>query len=258
MATGMGEPERVDVTSPGAARSLVRVLSATGFALLDEVDDADVLLALARSIGIVVPHRDSRPDGVTVLADRGVDPSHAGFAGFGHHELVPHTDRSSVERPPELLLMVCAQTAAMGGECFVVDGSAVYDDLAENEPDALEALSAPRCALFGGAAGYLGSVFAPQPDGRITMRLRLDGLARFSPTAVPCLDILRSTIDRYRVTVPLHAGQGYVLNNGRWLHGRRAFSGDRVLYRVTANPLPHLAIPVGFLPGRVRSDPVRA
>jgi alpha-ketoglutarate-dependent taurine dioxygenase len=258
MVTGVWEPERVDVGLPGADRRLVRVLSEVGFVLLDGVADADVLLAVARSIATVVPHRDSRPDGVTVLADREGGTGRCGFAGFGRQGLGPHTDRSSVEHPPALLMMACAQAGEQGGECVAVDGEAVYDDLAENEPEALEALSAPRSALFGGAAGYLGSVFAVQSDGRVVVRLRMDELASFSPAVDQWRATLRTTIDRHATTVPLRAGEGYVLNNSRWLHGRRAFTGSRVHYRVTADPLPHLAMPAGFQPARTQSRSVHA
>lgn len=246
MTVGEVGPQRVNVDQPGAASCLVRALSHTGFAMLDGVVDAGSLLGLARSIATVVPHRDSRPDGVTVLINRGSVGECRGFAGFGQKELMPHTDRSGVAYPPALLMMACGQPADTGGECVVVDGTAVYADLAENEPEAVQALSTPRSALFGGAAGYLGSVFAPEPNGRVTVRLRLDELARFSPQVVRWLPVLRATIDRHAVTVRLRVRQGYVLDNRRWLHGRRAFSGNRVFYRVIANPLPHLAIPSGF------------
>lgn len=253
MRIGPLQPERFDVGRPGAVQSLARGISRYGFALLSGVHDADALLTVARSIAVVVPHRDSRPDGVTVLADRGVGSARGGFAGFGRDELVPHTDRSGIEHPPGLLMMACRQPAEWGGECVVVDGEAVYADLAENEPEAIEALSAPRSALFGGAAGYLGSVFTPQPDGRVTLRLRLDDLARFSPDATRWRATLCSAIERHLITVVLRAGEGYVLDNHRWLHGRRAFTGNRIVYRVTAEPLPHLAIPSGFHPKRVPS-----
>lgn len=246
MTVGEVEPERVHVGEPGAASRLVRALSRAGFALLDGVLDAGSLLGVACSIATVVPHRDSRPDGVTVLINRGSVSERRGFAGFGQGELIPHTDRSGVAQPPALLMMACGQPADTGGECVVVDGAAVYTDLAENEPEAVHALSTPRSALFGGAAGYLGSVFTPEPNGRVTVRLRLDELARFSPQAARWLPLLRATIDRHAVTVQLRLRQGYVLDNRRWLHGRRAFGGNRVLYRVTANPLPQLAIPSGF------------
>lgn len=246
MTVGEGGPQRVNVGEPGAASCLVRALSHSGFAVLDGVVDGCSLLGVAGSIATVVPHRDSRPDGVTVLISRGSVRERRGFAGFGQGELMPHTDRSGVAHPPALLMMACGQPADTGGECVVVDGAAVYTDLAENEPQALQALSTPRSALFGGAAGYLGSVFTPEPNGRVTVRLRLDDLARFSPQVARWLPVLRATIDRHAVTVQLRVTQGYVLDNRRWLHGRRAFSGNRVLYRVTANPLPQLAIASGF------------
>ena len=94
MTVGEVEPERVNVGEPGAASCLVRVLSHAGFALLDGVLGVGALLGVARSIATVVPHRDSRPDGVTVLINRGSVSERRGFAGFGQKELMPHTDRS--------------------------------------------------------------------------------------------------------------------------------------------------------------------
>jgi len=246
MTAAVFEPERVDVRQPGSVARLVRALSHGGFALLDGVLDARALLKATRSIATVVPHRDSRPDGVTVLTDRGSGSTRRGFVGFGRCELMPHTDRSGMAHPPALLMMACDQLADTGGESAVIDGAALYADLAENEPEAVQALSTPRSALFGGAAGHLGSVFTLYPDGRTTVRLRLDDLARFSPQATRWLPLLRAMIDRHAMTVPLRATEGYVLDNHRWLHGRRAFSGNRVVHRVTANPSPHLAIPSGF------------
>ena len=57
-------------------------------------------------------------------------------------------------------MTVCGSEPTSGGESILVDGRAVYLDLAENDPAALRALSAPRSALFGGADGHLSSVFA--------------------------------------------------------------------------------------------------
>jgi len=247
--------ERIQVGEPGATSRLVESLACDGIALLGGVTDADTLLTVARSFATVVAHRDSRPDGVTMLVDHGLPRSSSGFAGFTSRELAPHTDRSSIERPPGLLLTACGRPAETGGECVVIDGAAVYDDLAEREPEALQALATPRSALFGGAAGYLGSIFAVQPEGRVHVRLRLDELATFSPAPTHWLATLRTVLDRQALTVALHAGEGYVLDNRRWLHGRRAFTGSRVLYRVTADPLPRLGIPTGFLPGNQVQPP---
>ncbi|MGO1056960.1 TauD/TfdA family dioxygenase [Crossiella sp. CA198] len=232
---------KVRPSEPG----LVRVLAKHGLALVDGVGSQVELLKMARTLMTVTQHRDSGPDGVTTLVDRGADPG-SGFTGFSSRALRPHTDRSGVAYPPALLMLSCSQPAVRGGQSLLIDGQAVYDDLAETEPDALRALLASRSVLFGGAGGFLGSIFTERGDGRVLVRLRMDDLARFSPGVNRLLPVLRDKLDRHTIEVDLAAGQGYVLDNHRWLHGRRAFSGHRVVHRIIGNPLPHLGIRSGF------------
>ncbi|WP_157434374.1 MULTISPECIES: TauD/TfdA family dioxygenase [Actinoalloteichus] len=101
-----------------------------------------------------------------------------------------------------------------------------------------------RSVLFGGSAGHLGAIFEPTGPGLLGVRLRLDGLARWSPQAARWRDLLVATIRRHEHIIPLAAGQGYVLNNRRWLHGRRAFTGQRVMYRAVLEP--QTPIPAGW------------
>src|SRR6266496_1174435 len=231
------------------ASELVPPLAEHGLVLLEGVSGPDDLLRLARSIATVVPHRDSDAAGITTIADVG-GQMRSGFAGFSACALNPHTDRSGVANPPVLLTMSCGQPANSGGECVVIDGKAVHDDLAESNPKALRAMNGPRSVLFGGAAGYLGSIFT-KVDDRIAIRLRLDELAQFSPEVARWIPALRATIDRHATMVRFAAGQGYILDNYRWLHGRRAFSGQRVMYRVNGNPRSDLGLTPGFQPGHI-------
>lgn len=214
--------------------------------------DARSLVELTCTVGTVVDHRDSDSSGVTTIADR-LDAQSApkGFAAFTREALAPHTDSSATPMPPHLVLMSCAQAASVGGECVAVDASAVYDDLAHEHPTALANLLAPRTVLFGGAAGYLGAVFTRLADDRLAVRLRLDNLATFSPLVARHLPAIRTVIDRHSIVFMLRPGQGYVLDNYRWLHGRCAFRGDRVFYRVHSNPSPLSTLPRGFTPSRV-------
>ncbi|OLT15436.1 hypothetical protein BJF78_01635 [Pseudonocardia sp. CNS-139] len=208
-------------------------LACTGLALVEAVPDPASMLALTRRLGaVVVPHRDSRPDGVTVIEDRGARA--AALAGFTRSSLFPHTDRSGTPDPPGLLFTVCGREPTSGGESVLVDSQAVYRDLAESDPPALAALSAPRSAMFGGADGHLTSVFTVT-GGVVSVRFRLDALARFGPRAEPYVPALRAAIARHAWTVPARAATGYVLDNRRWLHGRRAYTGPRLVYRITAN-----------------------
>ncbi|MDQ3152982.1 MAG: TauD/TfdA family dioxygenase [Actinomycetota bacterium] len=239
------EHYRVDLCAPDVDVKLASALTERGIALLDGISDAGSLLHLVRRFAVVVPHHHSAADGVTTLVDRGVT-ARSGLHGFTARALSPHTDGAGLDDPPAVLLMTCRQPATSGGECLLVDAAALHDDLARNDPDAVRALSAPRCALFGGAAGHLGSVFTTTPDGQVQVRLRMDDLARFAPAAARWLPTLRAAIDRNTITIRLRRGQGYVLHNHRWLHGRRAFAGQRLMYRVHAEPVAHLEIPSGF------------
>lgn len=219
-------------------------LARFGIALLTDVPGPAELLTLANALGTVVPHRDSRPDGVTVIEDRGA--TSGAMAGFSRRSLSPHTDRSSIEFPPGLVLTACGSEPTSGGESLLADGQEIYEDLAAANPAALEALCTPRSVLFGGADGHLGSVFSSH-GGAVAVRLRLDNLARFAPTITPHLPALRATIYRRTVILPLPARYGYMINNHRWLHGRSSFQGNRVIYRVLANPFPD-TVAYGFRP----------
>ncbi|MGI8313182.1 TauD/TfdA family dioxygenase [Saccharopolyspora hattusasensis] len=248
LPTSTVEQRRVDITATAGQAELVATLAADGFVLIEGVHDQARLLALARSLGAITPHRDSTTDGVTTIANLGKVGHQAGFAGFSTDALNPHTDRSGVATPPALLLMACGQPAASGGECIAIDGKAVYADLAETEPEALHALSQPRSAMFGGACGHLGAIFERSADGLVAVRLRFDELAQFAPDVTHWLAALRASIDRHTITFGLESGHGYILNNCRWLHGRHAFTGQRRMHRINAEPLPHLGIPTGFEP----------
>lgn len=227
----------------------------TGLVLVDDVPDPASMLALTRQLGAaVVPHRDSGPDGVTLIEDRGARA--AALAGFTRASLYPHTDRSGTADPPGLLFTVYGREPTSGGESVLVDGRAVYLDLAENDPPALAALSAPRSAMFGGADGYLTSVFAVA-DGVVSLRFRFDALSRFGPRAEPHVPALRAAIERHLWTVPARTATGYVLDNRRWLHGRRAYTGPRLVYRIVANAVRPGVI-VGGFPERLDRTTSRA
>ncbi|WP_433273988.1 TauD/TfdA family dioxygenase [Pseudonocardia xinjiangensis] len=238
MLTGQAIRHHTDLTN------VVADVAESGIALIDGVSRAEDLTALASGMGTVVPHRDSGPGGVTTIEDRGASsPAHAGFT---RSALPPHTDRSGVPTPPVLLLTACGRGPTEGGDIVLVDGRAVHDDLARTSPTALEAFRTPRTVLFGGGDGYLGSVFTHQPGGAIAVRHRLDPLVRFAPSVAPHVSILRAAIQRHIVTLPACIGAGYVINNYHWLHGRLAYSGPRLMYRVTADPRQSTPIIAGF------------
>jgi hypothetical protein len=235
----------VDLQQDWAAR-VAAGLTEEGFVRFDGIRTRKQLVTLSASLGTVIAHRDSDEDGVTTLENRAGLGQRLGFGGFGTGALPPHADRSGVIDPPALLVVVCSRASTSGGDCLAIDGRSVYIDLARNEPAAIQALSQPRTALFGGASGYLGSVFEHTKGSRIRIRLRMDGLVKLSPEVASWLPALNEAIERHTIRFALEPEHGYVLHNHRWLHGRTAFTGNRVMHRLSLNPHPEFAIPTGF------------
>lgn len=216
-----------------------------GLAVLAGITGRAALTALARELMTIRPHRDAGPDGVTEITDNG--PAAAGYAAFTRAGLVPHTDGTAAADPPQMLLLACVQPADEGGETLLADGAQVIAALAGSHPGALAALSAPKAARFGTPAdGYLGAVCESAGQGRMRVRLRLDDLARFSPDAAAAVPALRAVISAHTTTLRLGPGEGVVLCNTRWLHGREPYAGRRVMLRVLGDPLPGTGILPGF------------
>lgn len=212
------------------------LLNTTGLADLDGLLTRQAVRTFADRVMRIEPHSVSDLDGLTVIRNTGRHADQAGCTGLTSAEVLPHTERSGIPMPPRLMMLVCHRPATRGGECLLADGRAVREDLAAHHPDVLAALSAPRSAYFGGADGHLGAVFGTRPDGRPEIRLRWDSLVRFSPLVQPHLPVLRTVIARHQQVRRLQPGQGYLLDNTRWLHARTAFDGPRVCYRALGEP----------------------
>lgn len=240
-------PHRV---GPGTPEVIEQRLRRTGLVVLDGLNSRGAVLGLASRIMTIAPHRDSDIDGLTTLRDTGRHGQRAGYAGFTGTELAPHTERSGTPAPPRLMLLVCGRPAGQGGECLLTDGRSVHGELVVNHSKAAHALSQPRTAFFGGGegadGGHLAQVFTARPDGRVSVRLRLDGLARWSPLVQPYLGALRAAAVAHQLSLRLATGQGYLLDNTRWLHARAAFTGDRLCWRALGEPT--FSVLPGFVP----------
>ena len=236
----------VRVTGDDAGLRLAAQLGEHGLATFDGIASREQALNLAATVMTLWPHRDSEEDGITVLSDRGDTAQQPGLAGFGNTALDLHTETATIAEPPQLMMLTCISGASSGGACRLADGYKIFRHLRDGFPDLLEQLCQPRSVLFGGAVGYLGSVFELGIDRRVRIRLRTDKLAKFSPQVAHRISQLRQEINRCAVGIPLQPGQGYLLANTRWLHGRDAFDGNRLMYRILGNPLSTLDIPAGF------------
>ena len=233
-----------DIHASGWQRHAAAQLHERGLVTFSGITDCTGLMDIARQLMAIRPHRDAGPDGVTVIT-RTQDES-SGYTGFTDAELIPHTDGSAVPTPPGLLLLACQQAADQGGSTRVVDGACAISELAKQHPASLGPLSAPQAAFFGTAGAYLGAPLEPAGPGRMRIRLRLDDLAWFSAQAAEAIPLLRTAITAHTQTFLLREGEGLLLSNTRWLHGRDNFVGHRSMLRILGDPLPATGILPGF------------
>jgi hypothetical protein len=212
-------------------------------------EDEDSLLGIAQEYGFVMPHRDADARGVTHLRDipelgpkRGV--------GLTKSALMPHTDRPAIKRPPRVLLLWCSQASADGGDALVVRGTDVTGRLGELDPSALRALCEPDAAIFRtGTDEVVSPVFRVAEGVLSEVRLRFDPFVYYYVDAARSLPSLERALKETERVFPLAPGTGYAVRNDLWLHGRRAYAGDREMKRImiedkrgsTGEPLAHLA-----------------
>ena len=223
----------VDVAGAHAEERIARALTQDGLVTFDSIQSREELLQLCRRLGTVVKHRDADEAGLTRIAKRSDMQPGEGYQAFTSSHLTLHTDGSSIPEPPTLVVLWCERPAAEGGASLFVDGKQLYQVLASDYPQVLETLSTPNSALFAGAEPPVyGAIFSTGADGSICVRFRYDGLGYYAAPVCSVLPIFLGLLERHTVAFPLQKQQGYILQNGRWLHGRTAFHGEREMYRV--------------------------
>ncbi|MFF8917817.1 TauD/TfdA family dioxygenase [Streptomyces sp. NPDC015032] len=232
--------------------SVAEQLREHGLVLVNGLHSREAVLDYARQFMTLVPHRDSGPDSLTTIRDIGQKAQRPGLAGLGAGELAAHTEGTSICEPPRLMLLVCLQQPDSGGEVVLADGREVHGFLADRYPGAVEVMSQPGTAYYGDGGGRPSQIFTRHSGGRISIRFRQDELAQFSPVVQHCLPHLREAIKAQQHAIALSPGQGYLIDNSRYLHAREAFSGPRFCVRALGEP--RFPLRPGFGAGGAGSD----
>lgn len=210
-------------------RSVLAALSSCGLAVFDNCFNRQELISLAKSLGSVHLHRDSDEQGVTVLEPK-KGPNETGFTTKA---LFPHTDSSGTVCPPDVLIFCCEQRAPWGGESLFVDGQRLVSALRTADNRLLTFLSRPDAAMFSSTAGYIPMPMICQLDlNRCAIRFRLDSSVLFSEQLLGKLPALIDLVRKCTFPIHLQNGEGFIMNNGWWLHGRTAFHGYRRVTRI--------------------------
>jgi phosphoglycolate phosphatase-like HAD superfamily hydrolase len=129
------------------------------------------------------------------------------------------------------LLVTAVKTASSeGGHSLLIDGRA-----------AIKYLRIHESLLYSLVISSKYSSFKPRPifdETNGIIRMRFDDEIQLSATLIENFDHLRSIIYKHAYAVTLEQGQGYVVDNHRYLHGRTSFTGSRELLRILVNPNP--------------------
>ncbi len=210
------------------------------------IQSREELVCFCTKLGTIVKHRDSDKNGLTRIRKRnGVlyTLSEAGYQAFTNSHLTLHTDGSSASDPATLIVLWCAHPAEEGGISLFADGKQIYHVLAHHYPHVLQKFTMPDSAIFSGAQPpFYSSIFSTLPNGNIYIRFRYDSLVYYSAPVCSELPIFLQLLNQHSVSFTLKKHQGYVIQNGRWLHGRTAFDGDRDLYRVLVQTEPNTLV----------------
>ena len=166
-----------------------------------------------------------------------VNPTNLAFTGLG---LQAHTDNPYRDPVPTVQVLYCLESSAAGGENMVVDGFAAALRLREEREEYFDVL-AKYCARFeyaGDAETCLQSrrpMIELAPDGEL-IGVRFNNRSLAAVQDVP-FEAMATYYAAYRrlgeiiddeameVTFRLEPGEGFVVDNTRVLHARKAYSG---------------------------------
>ncbi len=233
------ETFNLDMVREHIEEQITHALAQTGMILFDGIQTEEDLLYLCTQFGIIAYHRDADNTGLTHIVKQYDIPPIEGYQAFTASSLALHTDGSSMPDPATLVVLWCTQPADEGGVSLFVDGKQIYQILAKEHPHILRILTTPRSAIFTGAVlPFYSSIFSRPDDGTMSIRFRYDDLGHYSTSVHDVLPTFLALLNRYTISFALRKYQGYILQNGRWLHGRTAFSGERKMCRVLIHTNP--------------------
>ncbi|KAI0191105.1 hypothetical protein F4808DRAFT_444119 [Astrocystis sublimbata] len=233
-ALGLRAPTFIE---PHHSQEIWETLYRDGVVFIQNCNE-ESLVHVSKSLGVPVGPRNAKSEGSFVSNIR-CAPDLVG-KGYSSEELFFHTDRSGWDLPPRILATTVAKPATSGGESLFVDGEKVLKYLRVHEPLLYTLVTSPQYSSFKADDG----TFIPRAmidEARGILRFRFDDGIQLSATFIENFSRLKAIIYEHAFGVALKPGQGYIVDNHRFLHGRTAFTGERAILRVLAYPHRHAA-----------------
>ncbi|MEM7068415.1 MAG: TauD/TfdA family dioxygenase [Pseudomonadota bacterium] len=216
-----------------------RALIEDGIAIITEMENSDQsLTSLCNTLGLVRPSVAGEYFDVKVH----IEPVSLSFTAKA---LEMHTDTPAEEFPPGIQFLHCRENTVDGGYSLFLDGAAVAEDFKETHPEAFKLLSKHTIPFY-----YDHDEFDWRAHQRV---IELDQYGAVSGVTVSqhmadvfnlpqkllddyypafCAFIKQVNDPKYLNRFRMNAGECYVFDNHRIVHGREAYtatSGDRYL-----------------------------
>lgn len=186
-----------------------------------------------KNFGTIYFHRDSNESGITVVKNKmDSNITEEGFVGLTNNDLFPHTDRSTIKNPPNVLILYCKYQSGQGGETTLIDTKKILSSLIEKFGLKFPLLEKNNTIFSDNIEMHKGNIFEVLEDGSYFTRFRNDKFAYFNSEVINILPEFYRLIKENTFTLKLEEGQGYIINNGRYLHGRNGFNGSREMWRI--------------------------
>lgn len=214
-------------------KNIKQALEQSGIILFRNMNSEEIALEISKSLGNIYRCIDSDSHGITTISNLNHGRNMKNSLAFTQAGLYPHTDRSPIHTPPKYLINWSISPSQIGGELLICDGKAVYDYLKSSHLNSCIALSEPDAAIFSDTIdSYSGPIFTTNDDKFQNIRFRRDNCIKFKNNYHQHVHTLFEAIDLHTIKLSTNSGDGYIIDNTRWLHGRNPYKNDRIIKRI--------------------------
>ncbi|MBR7675429.1 TauD/TfdA family dioxygenase [Streptomyces daliensis] len=216
--------------TPLARDDVMSALEKDGIVHIFEASREDFMDQLSPLLKIF-PHPHATGDGWTLIHPHHEPGKTADEKGFTSAALPPHTDRGLLNQPPSILFFLLLRCPSSGGDALLVDTAKVYRSVS------IEELPKLQHELWLESVRYrIRQNLFTVDDGFCISRYRIDHIAAPIPFSRRTEDLLRELqkAAAHPTQIEMLPGQGYLIHNHRFLHGRTRFTGSRLGVRLLA------------------------
>lgn len=172
----------------------------------------------------------SSPSNISPDPTRAADNSGLGYTNLG---LNLHTDRSGLPTPPRFIAGCLSIKSKSGGTSTFSDGLKTFEELKNKNPSLISVFSVEGSVVIRRKSNFLPTQLFSIDDNRpSTIRFRNDNDIYIRPDDLPRFRELIDFFDKNMFSINLDEGDGYIIDNHRYLHGRTSFEGTRQFQRL--------------------------